>query len=249
MIRVLQLNVWTGRMKGALKRFLSENEYDIICMQEAVWSDEAPEYLAHLADTVDELKAVSGLEYDARLSNWGIQMLGGEATMQQGNVILSRWPIESVEEKFVHGEYKPAMNFVDKNGASDDQPWAAIKVKLENGLTVLNYHGYWQPNPIGNEETVRCMREVADMIRGEKEKVLMCGDLNVSSESPAMRELDFLTDLTKETGTKQTLMNLKFVGDVACDHILISDDIKWSDFTVRKEVISDHAAVSVNIEI
>ena len=93
------------------------------------------------------------------------------------------------------------------------------------------------------------MRKAADMIRDENGPVLMCGDLNVIAESPAMRELDFLTDLTAETGTKQTLMNLKFVKDVACDHVLISDGIKWSNFEVHKELVSDHAAVSVEIEI
>jgi len=148
-----------------------------------------------------------------------------------------------------HGEYNPKSAFSNKNGADENQAWYALKVKLENGLTVLTYHGYWQRDPLGNEETVRCMKIVADMLRSEDGPVLMCGDLNVIAESPAMRELDFLTDLTAETGTKQTLMNLKFVKDVACDHVLISDDIKWSNFEIHKELVSDHAAVSVNIEI
>lgn len=235
-------------MKGALTRFLKEHDYDIVCLQEAVWS-EADDFLGHFVDTVEDLKVASGLEYDARVSNWGIDLMGGKATMEQGNVILSRYPIESVEKKHIAGEYNGKMEFDNKNGAADDQGYYALKVKLANGLTVLTYHGYWMPDPFGNEETVRCMRETADMIRDEKGPILMCGDLNIIAESPAMRELDFLTDLTVETGTKQTLMNLKFVKDVACDHILISDGIKWSNFEVHKELVSDHAAVSVEIEI
>ena len=169
--------------------------------------------------------------------------------MEQGNVILSRYPIEKVETILTHGEYNPKSEFSNKNGADERQAWYALKVKLENGLTVLTCHGYWKPDPIGDEETVRCMKIVADSLRNEAGPVLMCGDLNVIAESPAMRELDFLTDLTAETGTKQTLMNLKFVKDVACDHILVSDDIKWSNFEVHKELVSDHAAVSVDIEL
>ena len=235
-------------MKGALTRFLRENEYDIICLQEVVWSDN-DDFLGYFVDTVEDLKAASGLEYDARVSNWGIELLGGKATMEQGNVILSRYPIESVETTLTHGKYNPKSAFSNKNGADENQAWHALKVKLENGLTVLTYHGYWQRDPLGNEETVRCMKIVADMLRSEDGPVLMCGDLNVIAEAPAMRELDFLTDLTAETGTKQTLMNLKFVKDVACDHILISDGIKWSNFEVHKELVSDHAAVSVEIEL
>lgn len=246
-MKVLQLNVWTGRMKGALTRFLRENKFDVICLQEAVWSKEAPEFLGHFVDTVDELKKVAGLDFEARVSNWGIGLLGDLATMEQGNVILSRFPIEETEAVLVRGEYDARMNFMVKNGADEKQAYYALKVRLANGLTVLNYHGYWKPDPIGDDETVRCMRKVADMIRDEKGPVLMCGDLNVIAESPAMRELDFLTDLTAETGTKQTLMNLKFIKDVACDHILISDGIEWSNFEIHKELVSDHAAVSVEI--
>ncbi len=248
-MKVLQLNVWTGRMKGALTRFLSEHDYDIICLQEAVWSDDGDAGLGYFVDTANDLKKASGLEYEARVSNWGVALFDEGETMDQGNVILSRYPIVSVEKKQLLGEYTPRRVINQKNDQGIEHAFFALKVKLENGLTVVNYHGYWKPDPIGDAKTVMCMRKVADMIRDEEGPVLMCGDLNVVAESPAMRELDFLKDLTAETGTKQTLMNLKFVKDVACDHILISSDIKWSNFEVHKELVSDHAAVSVNIEI
>lgn len=235
-------------MKGALTRFLREHDYDIICLQEAVWS-EADGFLGYFTDTVEDLKEASGLSYEARSANWGVELLGGKAIMDQGNVILSRFPIKNIEKKFVFGEYHPRMEFKNKHGASDDQGWSVLKIELENGLTVLNYHGYWQKDPIGNEETIRCMHKVVDMIRDVNGPILVCGDLNINAESPAMRELDFLTDLTAETGTRQTMMNLKFIKDVAPDHILVSKDIKWSNFEVHKELVSDHAAVSVEIEI
>ena len=247
-MKVLQLNVWTGRLKGALTRFLREHDYDIICLQEAVWSDN-DDGLRYFVDTVEDLKEASGLEYVERVSNWGVALYDKGATMDQGNVILSRYPIESVEKKQLLSDYTNRREIAGKNDQGVEHAYFALKVKLENGLTVLTYHGYWKPDPIGDETTVECMRKVADMIRDEKGPVLMCGDLNVIAESPAMRELDFLTDLTAVTGTKQTLMNLKFVKDVACDHILISDGIKWSNFEVHKELVSDHAAVSVDIEI
>lgn len=247
-MKVLQLNVWTGRMKGALTRFLRENDFDVICMQEAVWSEQAPDHLSHFVDTVDDLKEAAGLEHDVRVSNWGVRMLDGTAIMEQGIAILSRVPIISSEKKQICGEYSSEMKFLNRNGADKDQGWFAVKAKLENGLTVATYHGYWLPDPIGDEKSVECMRKAADLVRDETGPVLFCGDLNVIAESPAMRELDFLTNLTAETGTKQTLMNLKFVKDVACDHILVDKDMKWSNFVVHKELVSDHAAVSAEIE-
>ena len=44
-------------------------------------------------------------------------MLGGEATMEQGNVILSRYPIENIEKEAFIGEYNPTDDFSNKNGA------------------------------------------------------------------------------------------------------------------------------------
>ena len=31
-MKILQLNAWTGRIKGALGEFLQKNDYDVICL-------------------------------------------------------------------------------------------------------------------------------------------------------------------------------------------------------------------------
>lgn len=36
-IKILQLNVWGGRIKDGLTNFIKEGNYDLICLQEAVW--------------------------------------------------------------------------------------------------------------------------------------------------------------------------------------------------------------------
>ena len=248
-MKILQLNVWTGRMKGALSRFLRENDYDVVCLQEAVWSKEAPDHLAHFADTVDVLKEAGGFDYEVRQSNWGVRMLDGTAVIEQGNAILSKIPIVSSETPWIHGTYSNERNYVKEWHAQvEKQGYGAIIAKLENGFTIVTHHGYWQANPLGNEVSVECAQRLADLIRDVDNKLVFCGDLNLEAAAPAMREFDFLKDLTVETGTKQTLMNLKFVKDVACDHILISNDLEWSNFEVHKELVSDHAAVSVEIK-
>jgi endonuclease/exonuclease/phosphatase family metal-dependent hydrolase len=236
-------------MKGALTRFLRENEYDVVCLEEAVWSEQKPLQLAHFFDTVDNLKEAGGFEYEVRQSDWGARFTDSSAIMEQGNVILSHIPIVSSEVIPIHGIYSNQREWgEDWEAQVKEQCWDAVKVKLENGLTVVAHHGYWDRDPLGDEVSAECARKVADAVRNESGPVVICADMNLISESPAMRELDFLTDLTAETGTKQTLMNLKFVKDVACDHVWISKNIKWSNFEVHKELVSDHAAVSVEIE-
>ena len=192
-MKILQLNVWTGRLKGALERFVRENDADILCMQEAVWSEDNPGVVNYAFDSVDKIMTIGGYEYDYRSPNFGIK-IGDDCLMKQGNVILST-------------------------------------------------------DPLGDERHVKCMHEVADLFRDEKRPVIMCGDLNVISESPAMRELDFMRDLTAENHIVQTLQNLKFVKNVACDHVLVNDKIIVKDYHTVDQLASDHKAVLTEFEL
>ena len=120
--------------------------------------------------------------------------------------------------------------------------------KLKNGANIVNHHGYWLANPLGNKTTVSVMKKVAKIVRELDGPVIMCGDLNVVYESPAMRELDFLRDLTHEYKLKSTLVGLKFDGEVACDHILVSKDIKVKNFRREEKIISDHYGLVAEVE-
>ena len=38
-MKILQLNVWMGKVEGELKCFLENNKFDVICMQEVMSSE------------------------------------------------------------------------------------------------------------------------------------------------------------------------------------------------------------------
>ena len=248
-LKILQINVWTGRIKDGLTRFIAEGDYDIVCMQEASWGKNDCGFLDLYIATVDKIKIKSEYPYDFRSPYYGIELLNGDERLEQGNVILSKIPFESTYEEQILGKYAIAKNNTDFRNAISGHGYNAQKVKFKNGLTMVNYHGYWQSDPIGNETTVKCMAKVANMLKNEQGPIVMCGDLNVTTESPAMRELDFLKDLTAIHDVKTTLRNLRFVKDVACDHILVSDDLDYHDFKVIDTYASDHKALSVVVNI
>lgn len=248
-VKILQLNAWTGRIKDGLSRFIADGDYDVVCLQEAVWSDKGSDFLNRYIDTLEKIKHLGNFRYDFRSSHYGISLFGGEAQLEQGIAILSKIPFVSTKEEVIHGAYAITDDLTTYAPILDEHRYTAQKVQLENGLTVLNYHGYYLTNPIGNETTVECMHKVAEMIKGEPSPVVMCGDLNVISESPAMRELDFLTDLTAKNQVKTTLRNIRFVKDVPCDHILVSDGVKYDNFQVVDAPVSDHRALVIEVEI
>lgn len=243
-MKILQLNVWTGRLKGALERFVRENDADVICMQEAVWSDNASEQVDYMFDSVDKLMRAGGYDYAYKTANFAITFRNGDL-LKQGNAIISKIPFASTEEKFIDSEYSENPDLAH----GGDQIYSVQKVTYENGLVLLNHHGFWSTSPIGDERHVESMRKVADLIRPEQRPVVFCGDLNVVSSSPAMRELDFLRDLTAEYEIEQTLQDLKFIKNVACDHILVNDKIDVKKYYTLDQLASDHKAVAIEFEI
>ena len=247
-LKILQLNTWGGRIKDGLSRFVAEGDYDVVCLQEAVWAENDIGFLDLYIDTVDKIKETGGFKYDFRSAYHGIKLFD-DNQFEMGIAILSKIPFKEAEEKLVLGEYEVASSADNFDRAINSHSYPAQKVVLENGLVVVNYHGYWQKDPIGNETTVECMRKVADMVRGESAPVVMCGDLNVVAEAPAMRELDFLTDLTAVNNIKTTLRNVRFVKDVPCDHILINNRVKCLDFEVTDAPVSDHKGLVLQADI
>ena len=241
-MKILQLNVWTGRIKGSLLKFFRENDFDVVCLQEAVWGDLPDGVLENFFVTVDQIKEAGRFQYESRSSNFSLQMSTG--MMQQGNVILSHERIVNEEIRSVFGENKALQSMEDLM----NHEYTVQKIKLESGLTVFNHHGYWLPTPMGDDTTVKVMQKVADFVKEVDGPMVMCGDLNVIHDSPAMRALDFLRDLTAENDVKNTLTSLKFDGAVACDHILVSKEVRVQDFKALNELISDHKALMATIE-
>lgn len=45
-MKILQLNVWMGKVEGNLRRFLENNQFDVICMQEVFASQSREEHLS-----------------------------------------------------------------------------------------------------------------------------------------------------------------------------------------------------------
>lgn len=244
-MKVLQLNVWMGKMEGDLRTFFEKSDYDVICLQEVVKSDNATAHVSRLFFDASKIIEASGMPYSKFFANWSSKIANG--TMEMGNLVLSKIPIVSTEQIFVNGKYEEDL-------VLEAQPLNNTAVgicKLENGLTVVVHHGYWDRNPLGVEKTVEAFSKVGEIVKplADSEPVVMCGDLNIVHEAPAFRALDFLRDLTFENGVETTLSGRKIPFKVPCDHILVNDKIEVKSFGVISEVVSDHLGIEAEIEI
>lgn len=242
-MKILQLNTWMGKIEGSLQRFLENNQFDVICMQEVMASPDRELQISRLCFDKSRIIKASSMPYHFYSPNFGIDFSGG--TMQVGNLILSRLPIIEISSAFTSGEYNPHTILGEVSANNLNLQIA----KLENGLTIVNHHGYWQPQPLGNEDTIRAFTNVADHVKPISGPLVVCGDFNIIHESPAMRPLDFLRDLTHEYNLKTTLAGLKVPLDVPCDHILVNDQIEVKSFRTLPDLVSDHLALAAELEI
>lgn len=242
-MKILQLNVWMGKVEGNLRRFLESNDFDIICMQEVFASQNRAEHLSRLCFDLFQIQRASRLPHAFFSPNWSFDLAGGECSL--GNLILSRTPFATTHAEFVNGEYREHVTL----GAEPSNCLNLQIATLENGLTVVNHHGFWRPDPIGDASSIKAFETVGDLVRPLTGPLVMCGDLNVVHDSPALRPLDFLRDLTHEHQISTTLSGLKFDGAVACDHILVNDQVDVQNFTVLPDLASDHLPLTADISL
>lgn len=245
-ISILQLNVWMGKVEGNLRRFFQSHNSDIICLQEVMYSADATRHLSKLCFDASQIAEASEMPYVFFSPNWQSVIANGHHEV--GNMILSKIPIVKQHSEFVHGHFVPDMIL-----GTAPMPCNNLNVQivtLENGLTVVNHHGFWRPNPMGDEESKAAFQKLAQIVHpyAERGPLVLCGDLNLVHAAPAMRELDFLTDLTEVYGVTNTLSGLKYDGKVACDHIMTNSDITVDQFTVHDDLVSDHLALSAKIQ-
>ncbi len=246
-MKIVQLNIWMGKIEGQLQRFFETTDADVICMQEVVNSeDEAKTHVSRLwFDTTNILNAAGDkFPYSAYFANWASDIANG--SFQMGNFIISRIPIVSRESVFVHRQYTEHTVLASMPANNS----AVNIVKLENGITVVNHHGFWRRDPMGDEDSIRVFSKVADVVGplAEAGPLVMCGDLNIVHESPAFRALDFLHDLTYENQVETTLSGMKYNGKVPCDHILVNDKMDVKSFEVLPDIVSDHLALEAVVE-
>ncbi len=245
-MKIVQLNIWMGKIEGQLERFFQNTDADVICMQEVINSEDVTLHVSRLwFETSRILRANPDFKYHVYFPNWSTRIADG--SLQMGNFVISKIPIVSSEQFFVNGEYTENIKLVQ----TPSNNTAVGIVKLENGVTVVNHHGFWRKQPMGDEDSVKVFTKVGEVVKpyAKEAPLVMCGDLNIVFESPAFRPLDFLCDLTHENNVETTLSGYKFNGKVPCDHILVNDKIEVKDFKVLSDLVSDHLALEAEIEI
>lgn len=256
MIKVLQLNLWMGRLMRLVIPAIERENPDILCLQEAF---SCPGGAMRYPDkTFNSVELITELGYPNVYFSPVCTFNVDGTEVRYGNAIVSRFPIIQTETVEVNKSLSDTTLLPINSGNERNAQYARIELPSGERVSVINHHGYWEPNGMGSAVSVEKMQLVKDFAQAKPAPRVVCGDLNVIPESPAMRVWDdSFENLTAIYKLKTTLgslskANLKsFKGDphVACDHILVSPDIKHANFTVLNDIISDHLGLTVELDV
>jgi endonuclease/exonuclease/phosphatase family metal-dependent hydrolase len=246
-MKILQLNIWLGRLLNQVEALIEKEQPDILCLQE-VLDAEGTIYLPdQVFDSLKRIKKTSGLSYDFFSPTNSFQVAGVQGHF--GNAILSRYPLKHVETIFTNNAHNTIAQ--ESDHIPNIRNLQITQVDTPDGVvTVFNHHGHWEPNQFGSPTSVEKLQIVADQVRKQVGPIIVAGDFNVVAESDAMRVFDnLLVDLTAEHNITTTLSQFGKVSDVACDHILINDEISPLEFRVCEELVSDHKGLIMQFDI
>jgi endonuclease/exonuclease/phosphatase family metal-dependent hydrolase len=246
-MKLVQLNVWQGRLHKQILDFLKAEQPDVLCLQEVYSSAiTSPLFdLLHIYESVQQLFP----EHRGYFSpTYDMAMLG--ETVHFGIALFSRFPISQQKTFFITGEHHSYGGLQDYAANVRNLQRVTVHPTDDTTFTLFNHHGYWEPDRMGSATSVVNMQRVADIIAQSSQPIIFSGDLNVVAESPAMQPIQaLLRDLTQEYKVTATLSSLGKVTDVACDHICVSKGITVRQFAVREALVSDHKALVLEFDV
>lgn len=244
-MKIIQINIWYGKLMWPLVDFIREEKPDIVCMQEVISSD-VDTY--SLLFTLEEIKKLTGMKNSFMSPTLDYRFMHGKLSF--GNAIITNLPISKTHEVFTNGAYVS-----DANDKTDDllEPRVlqhAVLESKEGKTNILNTHGlYVEGTKNGNNKTLLQNQLIASYFKKLSGPTVLCADFNLKPTSPSMREFDFLRNLSTEGKLNCTYQpSLSNQTDV-CDYIFVNSLVDASSFKMDDRVVSDHKALILEFDI
>ncbi len=267
-MKLLSLNVAAFELNNKLvSSFLSKQNFDIICLQEVAGKIEEsvnPDFISK--DPIDE--ATKNLKYSTFGKTWlmrdfHLKNFHGKANfdydfgglLKAGNYFKTKFKIIHKANVFV--QKSSDIQVTDWTKWPNNQVKAVQVVDLElpnfKKLRVLNYHGIWTKEKVGNEVTLKACKQILDLAKEVDYPTIIVGDFNLFPDTASMQVFykDFasLVDTHNISTTRPKSNELSNLKRNVVDFVLVSKDVKVNSFTVLDSDISDHLPLVLDFEI
>lgn len=254
----LNLGIKLDNSKDVIK-LIKEEQCDIVAFQEVMRKKDDSVY--DMYDSSNVIKSNTNFKYSFFGPLWYAKYhirnnvvardFGG--TTEQGNEILSKFPIIKADNVFYYKEYS---EFADTtNFRKDDHPRAFIDLILDiegREVQVINIHGCWNKDKKDDDRTILQMEKILSHIRYDIPSIVD-GDFNLLPNTKSIEMISKkMTNLIEKYNIKST--RPKFddgldKGNLVCDYIFVNDKIKVNDFRIIDTNISDHLPLILNFSL
>ena len=236
-MKILQLNIWAGRLNRQIIEVVQREKPDAVCFQEVVrLPGKESVFISTLDELQDELKFSN--VFFAPLFSFGYMNRKAEL----GNCIMSNLPIENEYVEFTNLEYTEDLDFTE----IDDYNVRNFQHAVVNGINLINHHGHHlREHKKGDKHTMRQCGRIAEYVSDLEGEIVLCGDFNLEPSSESIEQINrVLVNHVKERQIVSTRTPLTHKTE-ACDYIFTSPNIEVKDFQVLDDVASDHKALVV----
>lgn len=244
-MKLIQLNIWGGRIDYPLKDFLSNEKPDILCLQEAI---NLKEDRGVLFTSVNEMREAIEADDYYMSPAFSFNLMHRKADF--GNCIISKLPIIQRETIFTGRDYEPDFDWTQHT--QNIRNLQHVQVKMPSGelLHLFNHHGHHNyTDKDGDAETVRQCGIIADKIKTVSGTKILAGDFNLVPHSKSLQPINkLLRNLTLEADLSTTRTALTKLTD-PCDYIFTSEDVKVVSFAASDALVSDHQALILEFKL
>lgn len=180
-----------------------------------------------------------------------VRDFGGQA--EQGSLLISKYIIKEHKNQFYYNEYRyeyDATKFREEDWCRSVQN-AIIEIDGKE-LQIINVHGIWNKDKLGDERTVMQSEFILNNIRKDI-PVIVVGDFNLLPDTDSIKllnnKLNNLMDKYGIKSTRPTFDDGLDVGNLVCDYVFVNDKVIVNDFKVINSNISDHLPIILDFDI
>lgn len=250
-LKVICLNMWLGgKLFENIQSFIANENADMLCLQEVYNAESYPtEEKWHL---VGNLAKMLGYQHYAFTPAFSRTEPSG-FRLQNGNAILSRFPLKSSDAIFYDIPFDGA--YIEPPGDYQRTPRNLQHAQLEvagQTLHIFNTQGIWGFDSADSERRLQMGETIARQVVGKRPALLM-GDFNIHEATQTIGKIEeHMTNIFK--GQLKTSFNLQQkttgnYGTTVVDMMFTSPDVKVMSQKVASENVSDHLALVAEFEL
>lgn len=243
-MKLIQSNIWGGKLKFQITDYLEIEQPDILCMQEV---NDLKGEEGYLFATLDEIAKAGNFSATKMAPFYSQNYMN--RTMDYGNAMASRINFKDYSATFTDGSFIEFYDNMEHGTHPHNFQHASFDIN-DTVMHVINYHGaYVHGSKAGSAATERHMQQIANYVKQLRGPVIVTGDFNATPDSKTIAILNaVLRNLCAEHKLQNTYSELSH-HNVVCDYIFVSDDINVQSFEMADALISDHKALVLEFNV